>query len=321
MPINRKIDPTGTNTLQNAYRVAMSKIFDYIIKLIRISVGENNCLLIGDKIFSKIDDSIPTLNQKAIDSTRFRFLDDSEKVIEFNNWVNDLYESDVFGASSKSITASPISPGLQATISGPAVATEAISKMWFSNYMSLGYLHGLGFGKNELLKMKNIPADIRYLIETATPKNIENLLTSKVHFGRLKLIYSRNYELLKGVTADMSSNISRILTNGLATGTNPKKVAKELSDTVSKLTRKRATLIARTEMIRAHNHGAIAEYEEAGLEEGLIQAEIATAHDNRVCPICAPYDKKKIPLKEALSLFPRHPQCRCAVLPYNPEWE
>lgn len=321
MSLNKNIDPTHTQTLQNSYRVAMSKVFDHIIKTINISIGKNNCLRIGEFSYSKIDDSIPNLNKSAIDSTRFRFLDDAEKVIEFNNFVNELVTSELFGAARSAIGSNAISPGLQATITSPGIVTDAVSKMWFSNYVSLGYLNGMSAGSKALLKLKNLPADIRYVIENNTPKSLKKLLESKVHLSRLKLIYNRNYELLKGVTGDMSSHITRILSNGLASGTNPNVIAEELSKDLKTLTNHRATLIARTEMVRAHNHGAISAYEDAGLKEGLIQAEILTAGDGRVCPQCAPYNGKKMSLAKARSLFPLHPQCRCAILPYNPEWD
>ena len=88
-----------------------------------------------------------------------------------------------------------------------------------------------------------------------------------------------------------------------------------------KMEYRRLEVIARTEMVRAHNIGSIAMYRDAGLESGIIQAEIATATDDRVCSICKPYNHKKMSFDKAEQLFPLHPQCRCAILPYNPEWE
>jgi SPP1 gp7 family putative phage head morphogenesis protein len=107
-----------------------------------------------------------------------------------------------------------------------------------------------------------------------------------------------------------------------------KRIAGELGIDISRRTKAdrmankrafyRTAMIARTEILRASNLGALAVYQE---NDDVLQGyEIITTKDERTCPICAPLDGKQIAFSEAGSnvwaLPPYHPQCRCTVLPW-----
>lgn len=66
---------------------------------------------------------------------------------------------------------------------------------------------------------------------------------------RLKQLVDRSYTDLKGVTEQMSVQMTRTLADGLAQGKNPKVIARELNDRVDKIGRVRAESIARTECL------------------------------------------------------------------------
>ena len=78
--------------------------------------------------------------------------------------------------------------------------------------------------------------------------------------------------------------------------------------------KKRAELIWRTEMCRAHDAGAHARMKALGVKEGYIDV-----HPDG-CPLCMPYHRKVMPLKD-LPVLPLHPRCRCVRIPIPPEPE
>ena len=83
---------------------------------------------------------------------------------------------------------------------------------------------------------------------------------------------------------------------------------------------RRAKMLARTEIIRAHHMGNIQEYKSWGVLGVKVQAEFRTANDGRECERCSqiaadgPYT-----LDEIEGMIPAHPNCRCMALPVNPE--
>ena len=88
-----------------------------------------------------------------------------------------------------------------------------------------------------------------------------------------------------------------------------------MTKNIEGLTRTRAIVIARTEVIAAHAEGQLDSYERLGIQEVQVQAEWMTAGDNRVCPECETLEGATLTVTEARGLIPRHPQCRCAWVP------
>jgi SPP1 gp7 family putative phage head morphogenesis protein len=79
--------------------------------------------------------------------------------------------------------------------------------------------------------------------------------------------------------------------------------------TVFKTAQRRATLIARTETLRAHNEGRKVFYRQVG----VTRVRWLTAHDERTCPICRPLDGKVFGIEEVQSP-PSHASCRCTTI-------
>jgi len=74
----------------------------------------------------------------------------------------------------------------------------------------------------------------------------------------------------------------------------------------------RTELIARTELLRASNNGALATYQaNANVLQGY---EIKAALDERTCPQCGALDGKRFAFGEGTQP-PFHGRCRCTVLP------
>lgn len=142
-------------------------------------------------------------------------------------------------------------------------------------------------------------------------------LQRPVHQDKLQLLYSRNYEALVGITEDVSREISRELANGLAEGIHPDEMAGRITDRIDKIGKTRATTLARTEVMYAHNEATITTYERAmGDVEVDVVAEVSTAQDMHVCSICAPWHGETMSLEDARTEGPPfHPRCRCIVIP------
>lgn len=140
---------------------------------------------------------------------------------------------------------------------------------------------------------------------------------SPVMETKLRLLSTRAFTQLKGIGPEMDKQMTIILAQGLASGKGPKELAKELAATVDGLDKKRAMVIARTEIVHAHNEGQLDSFEMMGAEGVGVMAEWSTAHDGNVCPLCAPLEGVVFKLDEARGLLPRHPNCRCSWVPAN----
>jgi len=136
-----------------------------------------------------------------------------------------------------------------------------------------------------------------------------------VHRDALELIFTRVYKNLEGIDDAMDLSISQILANGLVEGRNPRELARQITKTIDTIGRNRATIMARTEVVRAHAEATLNNYESFGVYEVKVLAEWSTAGDDRVCPICLPMEGIVVPTKEARGLLPRHAQCRCSWVP------
>jgi SPP1 gp7 family putative phage head morphogenesis protein len=125
-------------------------------------------------------------------------------------------------------------------------------------------------------------------------------------------MYQRSFEELRGISASMSQQMSRVLADGLSHGESATKLARRLSDTVQGITRQRANVLARTELINAHAEGQLDSFEELGVQAVGAEVEITTAGDDRVCPLCSELSGAQFTVQEARGLIPRHPNCRCS---------
>ena len=196
---------------------------------------------------------------------------------------------------------------------------QGVEGSWTDFYIADSYERGVQRARYELIKRGyDVPALDKLAPVSAT-------FSTPFHIDRVGLVFSRVYTELKGITNDMDKQISTILAQGLVDGKNPRDLARMLVRTITgpdgdlgitdSLGRyipaaRRAEMLARTEIIRAH---AIAQLQEAknwGLEEVYVEAEFVDAGFN-VCPICSSYNGKTFAIADAWNIIPVHPNCRC----------
>jgi len=141
---------------------------------------------------------------------------------------------------------------------------------------------------------------------------------------RAAVDFLANYQLqlLGDVTTELASGIHKTITAGVLSGKSIPEVAREIGrvvedkeafrkagKTVFKTAQRRATLIARTETLRAHNEGRKVFYHQVG----VTKVQWLTSRDERTCPICRPLDGKVFGIEEVEGP-PRHCNCRCTCI-------
>jgi len=143
---------------------------------------------------------------------------------------------------------------------------------------------------------------------------------------RAAVDFLANYQvqLLGDVSTELANGIKRTVTQGVLTGKSIPEVARDIGSvvkdpdafrragkTVFKTAQRRATLIARTETLRAHNEGRKVFYRQVG----ITKVRWLIADDERTCKICRALDGKVFVVVE-VDGPPRHPGCRCCVSSY-----
>jgi SPP1 gp7 family putative phage head morphogenesis protein len=100
----------------------------------------------------------------------------------------------------------------------------------------------------------------------------------------------------------------------LASGDSWRQLRRTLQDSLE-VTKSRAQTVARTEMAAAMVEGTKLRYE----AEGIQQVQWQAVGSSRTCGYCAPRHGKVYKLGDVVA--PAHPNCRCTVTPWDPEWE
>jgi len=141
---------------------------------------------------------------------------------------------------------------------------------------------------------------------------------------RAAVDFLANYQvqLLGDVSTELANGIKRTVTQGVLTGKSIPEVARDIGrvvkapdafrragKTVFKTAQRRATLIARTETLRAHNEGRKVFYRQVG----IAKVRWLIADDERTCPICRPLDGRVFGIDE-VDGPPKHVQCRCSLV-------
>ena len=143
---------------------------------------------------------------------------------------------------------------------------------------------------------------------------VQALLNIPFHRDRLTALFDRNFTELKGFSASMSTNLQRIIADGLLKGDNPTTMANAISARLGVESR-RATLIARTEVIRTNADAQLNTFERFGVAKVSLEAEWITAGDDRVCEECDGMAGEVMSIEDARGMIPLHPDCRCDWLP------
>ena len=297
--INSKIDPTQTTVLRNLFSNEMNKRFNGLVRIIKKAIVEDNCFGGPHTIQSNF-------NTPGVEA--FAFLTSSEKVVKFMDWLQTQIDAGILDIRE-----------LQQVGIG-------VNGAWTNKYIFDSYKRGVIRARYELKKagftVPSIDQSGGIDVSLMTPFSID----------RLALLYTRTYNELKGITEQMDTLISRVLAQGMADGDNPILIARKLvsvvngqgvgdlsmTDSLGRFipAQRRAEMLARTEIIRAHHVATISEYRNWAIHGVIVKGEWATAGDDRVCPQCEALQGKVFSLDQIEGMIPAHPMCRCIALPY-----
>lgn len=295
-----KIDPTRTALLRRSFAADIRRRFSRFKKTVWNLIATKDAFGLNENK-RKLTANAPTDPL----TPQYKFLQDDRKLEEFNKWILSQIQAGILTAHSET----------------GAIATAAyISAPWLAKYIESGYRTGmlrayLEVHKSELSK----PAGF---IEGSKAEFLRSSFGRPERISKVKMMYTRAWTDLKGVTEEMATQMSRVMADSMAHGRGAVETARLLSKTIDGITKKRALAIARTEIIRVHAEGSLDAFEDLGVKELGVDLEWSTAGDNAVCQKCKSAsvgeDGKPIiyTVKQARGLIPRHVGCRCAWLPH-----
>lgn len=158
-----------------------------------------------------------------------------------------------------------------------------------------------------------------------TPDGIDKLTTSVftlIDTDALDFMANYNLVLLGDVHQELASGIKRTILSGITTGKSVRDIVRDMGSVIedkesfrqagSKVFSKaqyRMEMIARTEVLRAHNQGRIKFHKEIGVS----RLEWMTMEDERTCPVCGGLDGKVFDI-DHFPNQPAHPNCRCTSI-------
>lgn len=150
----------------------------------------------------------------------------------------------------------------------------------------------------------------RPLIENVYGSALEEAVSDLKQLSPLALewIAARSLALAMSINETTKLEIRKQLATGLAEGESIPKLTKRIRTYYGDAFKRRAPMVARTEVIAASNEGALRGYEEQGVQK----AEFYPAPD--ACPECVA-EVGIYPVDEAHGKIPVHPNCRCVFLP------
>ena len=291
--IKKPQDPANILRLQLKYERALLKKITDIEKIIKYAIVDRDVFGLNEQ-FAIMQLTPPP--QRA-----FSFDTNTKKIQAFIEWLNSLINEDLLRL------------GTMADIGN-------VNEFWGNVYIFESYQRGV--------------QDIRFDLKQQGIydfMDIDAVMHTPVHLNRVAQMFLRNYENLKGITADMSKQLSTALSEGFINGLSPKDIAKNLVELIEKgkmadisikdklgrtiSTKNRASLLARTECIAAHVNGAVEECIRMGYEKGQVYAEYIAGYDDRVCDECSRLHLQVFTLEEIRGLIPMHPRCRCTFVP------
>lgn len=273
-----RLDPSRTALLRRSFTADLSRRFKRLQKEVWSAVGTHDML---------------GLDRPTVNAPDFQFDTDDKKLSGFNEWIQDQ-----------------INAGILEAVPGDSLKNL---KPWLYTYIDSAYKKGAIRSYVETKKPTlGLPAGFS---EGSKAQFLYSAFSRPERVSKLRLLYTRSYENLKGVTGTMAGQMSRVLADGIAHGKGPHEVAKTLSQTITGISRQRAKVLARTEIIHAHAEGQLDGFEDLGVEEVGAQVEFTTSDDDGVCPECEELEGEIFTIDEARGVIPVHPACRCAWAP------
>jgi SPP1 gp7 family putative phage head morphogenesis protein len=282
-----RTDPTRTTALRKRFSREIRKRFRALRRAVIEFIAELDALGLSDRESGeRLFNTSIVLN---VEPRQFEFLTVDRKLNAFASWLEEQIEEKILNVD------------------------DPTGKPWTATYVESAHRQGINRGfldaRSEAL------SEAADFYEGTRSEFLRQAFSQPERLSKVRLLATRAFEELKGVGRKMAQDLNRELASAMVEGTGPRQVAREMSRSIDKLSRTRAELIARTEIIHAHAEGQLDSFQDLGIEEVGIKAEWSTAGDDRVCPDCNANEGKVYKVQEARGLIPLHPNCRCAWIP------
>ena len=300
-------DPTRTTTLRNAFVRAMRKRYKDLTNIMQEAIVKQDCFGLSQvHTFAEL---------QSPGYQAFNFPRVQAKVDAFMEWLR-LQEQ----------------RGLLETKYYYRIG-ESVEAAWTNIYIYDSYKRGVIRARQELKKAG-------YKVPSVEESGgIDAIMGAPFHIDQVGLIFTRAFEQLRGITAQMDTQISQILGQAMVDGDGSRVVTRKLVSVINgggaelgldisyinprtgqlveywMPAKQRAEILARTEVIRAHHLANIQEYKNWRALGIRVIAEWGTAGDDRVCSQCANLHGNRYKLEVIEHMIPIHPQCRCIAIP------
>lgn len=281
LPATQQVDPTRTTTVRRRFAQHVRARFDAVKWHVNTALFDQDVFGWSSTdtiVGSSLAANVDTDEDLVPPTRAWATVGSAEATRRFDEWLDDV------------------------------MAREVMERYEGDTYVRHGYTRGV----------KQADTDLRRAgVADPDPDNIRAVVRRPVHRDELERIQERAFRELDGVTGKTAQEMRRELADGFAEGKSPRDIGRDINDRVEKVGKTRGTLVARTEVIRAHSESTLTRYESiAGDISVGVKAEWLTAEDSKVCDECLAYaDGGPYTIEEARGAIPRHPRCRCAWKP------
>lgn len=250
----------------------------------RLYIGENGKLDYREK------------TENIVGNTWWSFLTKSNQMKYFATWLGSRIASYLFGE-------------------------DVVDSLWMG-FINQGFERGLGNAFDSVRKYKWNTGEVPFYAG-ARQQFIADSFSQPTAAEKVELLLARFMTGLQGVSDEMSARMGYKLADGLAKGSSPRKVARELAKEL-KISREKAIRLTRTENTRAHAEGQLVALRQLGVEEVGVMVEwsvsgLGTTKKGYAspCKLCAELKGVVLTLDQAEGLIPRHENCMCSFVPAN----
>lgn len=273
-----KLDPSRTSLIRRQFMAETKR---------RIAEFKKELwqLIVVDDAFD-LNPTEPGLKLHA--KKEYRFRTSSQKMDAFNDWLTRQIDGKLLGIGKN-------------------------ENAWTAKYIDSAYKKGVVRSYVTVRKIDlSKPAGF---LEGSQAEFLRTTFGQAESADKVRFLATRTFNGMKGFTDATKAEMNRILADGMVNGKGARAVARDLFERIDTLSRKRALVIARTEVIAAHAQGQLDAFKKLGVEEVGAEVEWSTAGDDHVCPECSAMEGQVFSIEDAQGKIPLHPNCRCAWIP------
>lgn len=290
-----RIDPTRTTRLRSQFIVALRARFNILKREL------NDLLIVGDALGMRKPKPIFLLNEIVDNAEEWRFLNDDRRIEELKKWLR-FKTGQLFLKQQ----------------------ADDSAQSWLGAYIRQAYEQGLKRANKDFRKPVNMDPKAGAIFQQGQMAEfMRQSFGGPVPMERVRTLAARTFNDLQGVTEQMSTSISRTLLDGMVNGLSPRDIGQQLNGVVDGY-KNRGEAIARTEIIRGFNEGALDGLENLGAKAVGVMVEwsvsglgITKLGNPSPCKKCASLAGLVLTIEEARGLLPRHPNCMCSIIPAN----